>query len=96
MEDHHSCQFGKWYDTVASDAFGKNNTLEKMSKAHEIFHEVISQNTGFVNEGADSLQKNKELIIKNFELAETSSQELFALMDKLVVETKGDIDLEKI
>ncbi len=96
LGDHHACQFGQWYDTVASHAFGANKTLEKMSKSHADFHKVISQNTNFVLEGSASLQKNKALIIKNFELSEISSQELFKLMDQLVQETKGDVDLEKI
>ncbi|WP_415250259.1 CZB domain-containing protein [Sulfurimonas sp.] len=94
--DHHGCKFGQWYDNVASILFKGSKTLEKMSHSHELFHKSISQNISFVKEGIDSLQKNKSIIIKNFDTAETSSQDLFALMDQLVKETEGNVDLEKI
>ncbi|MBC8238606.1 MAG: CZB domain-containing protein [Helicobacteraceae bacterium] len=94
--NHHNCKFGHWYDNIAPELFGDNKTFAKMSQSHEAFHKAISQNISFVLEGSDSLQKNKDTIIKNFAVSEKTSQELFALMNQLVQETAGDVDLEKI
>ena len=94
--DHHACKFGKWYDNVAEKLFSDSKTLKKMSQSHQLFHSSISQNILFVNEGLDSLEKNKAIVVQNFADSEKSSRELFALMDQLVRETEGNVDLEKI
>lgn len=94
--DHHACAFGQWYDTVATNIFPDSKILAKMSTSHQLFHSAISQNIHFVNEGLESLQANKNDIIKNFSTSESASHDLFALMDQLVDETEGKVDLEKI
>ena len=94
--NHHNCKFGHWYENIAPKLFAGNKAFTKMSQSHKEFHASISQNILFVKEGQDSLQKNKDVIIKNFEISERTSQELFALMDQLVQETDGNVDLEKI
>jgi hypothetical protein len=94
--DHHNCAFGKWYDTTASKLFTGNKTFADIKQKHALFHEAIIQNIEFVNEGTDSLAAHKDIIFKNFAISEQMSQELFALMDKLVEETEGHVDLEKI
>ena len=94
--NHHNCKFGHWYENIAPKLFAGNKAFTKMSQSHKEFHASISQNILFVEEGQDSLQKNKDVIIKNFEISERTSQELFALMDQLVQETDGNVDLEKI
>ena len=95
-KDHHSCAFGKWYDETASKLFGESKTFVKMEEYHRQFHNAISQNLIFVKKGQQSLSDNKQTIINNFIQSEKASSELFALMDQLVDETDGNVDLEQI
>jgi len=95
-KDHHSCAFGKWYDETASNIFGDNKTFIKMQEYHRQFHEAISQNLVFADEGQQSLNDNKQTILTNFSHSEKASAELFSLMDQLVEETDGSIDLNQL
>ncbi|MFK5936843.1 MAG: methyl-accepting chemotaxis protein, partial [Sulfurimonas sp.] len=95
-KDHHSCAFGKWYDETASQLFSQSKTYLKMEKYHRMFHDSISQNFAFLKGGQQSLSDNKQTILNNFQQSEKASSELFALMDQLVEETDGNVDLEKI
>ena len=94
--DHHTCSFGKWYDGTASKLFAGSKTFTQMEQKHAQFHKVIIENIHYVEEGLDSLDTNKSKVINNFTIAEDASRELFALMDQLVKETDGNVDLGKI
>ena len=95
-KDHHSCEFGQWYDSKASKMFQGNKLFKDLSIHHEKFHTSILENLSFVAQGRNALQDNKETIIKNFHISEESSLELFTLMDTLSAQTNGHIDLEQI
>ncbi|MDQ7045989.1 MAG: hypothetical protein Q9M32_08760 [Sulfurimonas sp.] len=56
-----------------------------MEDSHKSFHQSISQNIKYVEEGLNSLKNNKDTIIRNFSKSETASSELFELMDQLGV-----------
>ena len=96
LPDHHSCKFGKWYDTQATTLFKDTKTFPKMKEFHQKFHDSITQNMDFVAKGAQSLSDNKKLIIDNFGISEKASMSLFALMDELVKETDGTVDLQYV
>ena len=95
-KDHHSCAFGQWYDNTASKLFAENKTFHKMQGFHKLFHDSISENLIFVKGGQRSLKENTPTILQNFAQAEKASSELFSLMDQLVDETDGNVDLEQI
>ena len=95
-KDHHQCNFGIWYDTKATEIFQGNATFAQMQKQHEAFHNAITHNLQFVREGGQALTDNKMTILKNFQVSENASAELFSLMDTLVQETGGSVNLEHI
>ena len=93
---HHSCAFGLWYDSKASELFKGSKIFENISERHELFHKTVESNLAYVNQGVRSLTHNKEKVVANFAILEETSLALFDLMDKLVDETNGNIDLELI
>ena len=95
-KDHHQCKFGIWYDTKATEIFHGNITFEKMQRQHQLFHDAITQNLQFVQEGQQALNDNKTTILSNFQISEQASLELFSLMDTLVQESGGNVNIEKI
>ena len=95
-KDHHQCNFGIWYDTKAAEIFHGNNTFAQMQKYHKSFHHAITQNLQFVHNGRQVLKDNRTTILQNFQIAEQASLELFSLMDTLVQETGGSVNLEQI
>ena len=95
-KDHHQCNFGIWYDTKASELFKGNTTFAQMNKYHEAFHNAITQNLQLVQKGRQALHDNKATVLKNFKTSEQASAELFSLMDTLVQETGGSINLEYV
>ena len=95
-KDHHTCAFGKWYDGNATELFKGSKIFAQMQIHHKAVHDNISNNIGFVEEGIESLRKNKDAVIDNFNKSEKASIELFSLMDKLVAQTDGNIDLDKL
>ena len=94
--DHHSCKFGKWYESKASKAFENSKIFAQLNTHHENFHTSILENMKFVNDGRQALQDNKKRIVQNFYTSEEASSKLFALMDELAIESNGQIDLEQL
>ena len=95
-KNSHSCAFGKWYDSSAIELFGNSETFAKMASYHNEVHKRIDENIAFVNEGVQSLSDNKDVVIGNFTKVEEASDALFDLMNQLVKETDGTINLELI
>jgi len=93
-KDHHSCKFGQWFDNVVTKLFSNDKIISNMADKHKLFHESIQRNIAILENGIDSLQVNKNVVLKNFDQAEKSSLELFTLMDKLVQESGEEVDLE--
>jgi len=93
-KNHHTCAFGKWYDGPASELFKGSKIFPKMEQYHKKFHDMVTENITYVD--AQSLSKNAKKILSNFNDAEKASMSLFSLMDDLVKETDGNIDLSKI
>ncbi len=94
--DHHSCDFGQWYYKIASQTFKDNKAFTEIAKQHEEFHKIVEKNILYVKEGSQSLHDNKQHIINNFAHLEEASTKLFTLMDTLVQETNGEINLELV
>ena len=94
-KDHHSCKFGQWFDTVVTKVFNNTTIISNMENQHKLFHESIQKNMTILENGIDSLRVNKNVVLENFDKAEKSSLKLFTLMDKLVQESGGEVDLEK-
>jgi methyl-accepting chemotaxis protein len=86
MSDHHSCRFGKWYESKESlEAFGKFPSFKKISVPHEKVHTHALANMKILESG-DSVVAKKEEIFENFKKMEEASDELFGLMDDMLLE----------
>jgi|FLOH01.1.fsa_nt_gi methyl-accepting chemotaxis protein len=95
-KDHHTCVFGQWYDGEARNIFKDSRVFPQLAQHHELFHKAILKNIAYVKEGHHSLSENKEEVLQNFHTSENASMKLFDLMDALVLESNGNIDLEQI
>jgi len=97
---HHNCRFGKWYEGDGKSQFEHSASYKKMLTPHKIVHESVL-NTFMLLENSDVLH-HENAIKSNFLDMENSSDELFDLMDSMLVEeaaysdehvTQGDIEL---
>ena len=95
-KDHHTCAFGQWYEGKASQIFKDSKIFPQLASHHEAFHKAVSKNIAYVKDESHVLSDNKEEVVQNFHISEDASVKLFALMDSLVLESNGHIDLDQI
>lgn len=85
--DHHNCRLGKWYEVgKGKERFGTLPTYRLLEKPHALVHAKVHENITFI-EGSDRVIENQDAIIRNFTDMENASEELFRLMDGLLVES---------
>ncbi|WP_373070299.1 methyl-accepting chemotaxis protein [Sulfurimonas sp.] len=86
----HECELGKWYDTEGKRRFEKTESYAKMSVPHAIVHDNANKNLDYIdNNPSKTTLENTEEIISNFERMEQASEELFDLLDKILIESKN-------
>jgi Methyl-accepting chemotaxis protein (MCP) signalling domain/Chemoreceptor zinc-binding domain len=81
FSDHHECRLGKWYDTgIGKERFAHTPSYKAIAKPHsEVHHRIIDAVKCLKN----GLCTESEKIVIDFKAAESASQELFVLLDKL-------------
>ena len=77
---HTECRLGLWYNGKAKDLFGHTSTYKDMETPHALVHDEIKKAYQLA---CDDRQKNIHQIIAAFNNSEKSSEDLFALMNKL-------------
>jgi methyl-accepting chemotaxis protein len=82
---HTNCRLGKWYESTGKERFGDTNAYNALSSPHKTVHDMIHENIKFI-QGEDSRVQNKDIIVRNFEQMEESSDKLFALLDNMTKE----------
>lgn len=87
FSNHHNCRLGKWYSGKGKELFGDAQSYSKIDVPHSVIHDKVIENIKCLE--ADNCVDNKDLIIRNFIEMEKASSELFELMDKIIVEKKG-------
>jgi len=88
--DHHGCRLGKWYESEETKVmFGSNPSFKLIDTPHANVHERVLENVSFVEHG-DHVVENKVTIISNFEEMERSSNELFKILDSLLIESTAE------
>jgi methyl-accepting chemotaxis protein len=92
--DHHGCRFGKWYENGdGKELFSHTPAFKKIQVPHALVHKsVLDTVTCAMNHDCTAIQ-NHNMIIKNMEVMENSSHELFALLDSMVAEDNADLNL---
>jgi methyl-accepting chemotaxis protein len=84
-KDHHSCRFGKWYDSDGLQIFKDSNAFKEVQRPHAIVHQTANETLKFI-EPKDVAVEHKAEIIENLTKMEEASEELFELLDKALIE----------
>ena len=84
--DHKSCRLGKWYLSEGKENFGETPSYKAADMPHSQVHTYALKNIIYVEQGDAMDPQNKEEIVKNFIEMEKNSQELFTLLDNMVIE----------
>lgn len=85
-----TCSLGKWYDGVAKEKFGHCQSYKAMNVPHHEIHRLVEQNISFIYP-KDLVVANKEKIIKNFKDMETSSTNLYNLMEEMLKQSNQNL-----
>jgi len=86
----HECNLGNWYDNEGKTRFSNTSAYAKISAPHDIVHKNANTNIDFLDGDAETQTLlNGEIILNNFETMETASEELFTLMDTMLVESQS-------
>lgn len=86
----HECSLGVWYDEEGKRRFAETASYKNIATPHAIVHNNANANLQYLdnNAEADTLE-HSENIIKNFDAMEKASNELFSLMDQMLIEAKA-------
>ena len=84
---HTECRLGKWYDSIGKERFGNTNAYKTAVAPHKSVHDSVHDNLEFIKNG-DTRVKNEAKITENFKTMESSSEQLFKLLDNMTVEAK--------
>lgn len=88
-----SCSLGKWYDTLAKEKFSHLDAYKAIAKPHKEIHNLVDKNISYIDP-EDKVLENKDEIVENFKLLETSSAELYQIMEEMLERSRVD-SLEK-
>ncbi len=88
----HECNLGKWYDGEGKNRFSNTQAYPIIAKPHNIVHTNANKNLSYIdtqNPQEIVLEHAKE-IVNNFENMENASEELFSILDTMLIESKKD------
>ncbi len=83
---HTECRLGKWYLSQGKERFGETEAFKLMDKPHERVHSLVRENIKCIQR--QNCLHIKEELVKNFELMEEASGELFGLLDRMSKEAE--------
>jgi len=83
---HHSCHFGKWYDTEGEKLFGTTSSYKEIKEHHKRLHDSALANMKYVTDKSVYHTQNSKSIIENFTTMEQASEKLFFLLGKMIEE----------
>jgi methyl-accepting chemotaxis protein len=85
----HECNLGDWYDHEGKARFSKTTAYAKIALPHDTVHKNANTNIQFLDGDAEAnTLLHADKIIKNFDTMEVASEELFTLMDSMLIESK--------
>jgi methyl-accepting chemotaxis protein len=86
----HECSLGIWYDDEGKRRFAQTASYKNIATPHAIVHDNANTNLHYLQNNAEvETLKHSETIIKNFDAMEKASNELFHLMDQMLIEAKS-------
>ena len=88
--DHHGCLLGKWYyEGEGREKFGATGSFRHLETPHVGVHSSIHQALDLVAQDWERDRQLKEAIVSAFESAETASDEVMQLIDRMVEERQA-------
>ncbi len=86
----HECNLGKWYDTEGKERFSTTSAYAKIAKPHNIVHTNANKNLSCLDSQHPNeyVLEHADEVLHSFEEMENASEELFSLMDTMLIETK--------
>ena len=85
----HECNLGHWYDNEGKARFHATSNYAKIAVPHDTVHKNANVNIEYLEGDAETnTLKNADTILKNFETMEVASEELFVLMDSMLIESQ--------
>ncbi|MDQ7067373.1 MAG: methyl-accepting chemotaxis protein [Sulfurimonas sp.] len=100
VSTHHTCRFGKWYDSDGMQQFEHSQSYKKIPVPHQAVHDAVKRSMELVKNNTAMIHATE--IKNNFIEMEAASDELFDLMDAMILEEaihtdaaigNGDIEL---
>ena len=90
IQNPHECHLGIWYDAEGKRRFENTSSYVKIAAPHAIVHNNANQNLTYLdNDAQNDTLKHGDIIIDNFDKMESASNELFELMDRMLLESKS-------
>ena len=84
---HSECRLGKWYHDIGKERFGKTNAYKSAYAPHKDVHDKAIANLQYFKE-SDRRVENSDVIIKNLQDMEESSNKLFLFLNSMLEEHK--------
>ena len=79
-----TCSLGQWYHGSANEKFGKTQSYKNINKPHNEIHKLVDKNISFISP-KDKALENKNEILDNFRNIEIASQEMYKLMEDMIL-----------
>ncbi len=86
FSDHKSCRFGKWYTSEGLSDFGGAPSYKKIDAPHAIVHQSVHNSFALFDSKGKISPTNKEMIYNYFITMENASDELFNILDAMLLE----------
>jgi len=82
---HDESRLGKWYSSVGKERFAQISAYKQLESPHKIVHTSVNKNLSFLDGNAlKKILAHQDEIIKNFDIMEEASTELFTLLDSML------------
>ena len=84
---HTVCRLGKWYLSDGKERFGHTDSYKLALAPHQAVHESVHDSVVFY-EKEDTRIENEDIIVQNLKTMEENSDQLFILLNEMLVEYK--------
>jgi len=89
LTSHTNCRLGLWYEKEGESIFGHTKAFKTMVTPHKKVHDMVQDNVNLLKSPSGKVAHQKE-IIDNFKEMERASEELFKVLDEMIVEASGE------
>jgi len=91
FKDHKSCRMGKWYYGIGKDMFYDTKSFKQIEPYHKTVHDMVLKTVPCAANASCMVPEKREMIIENFSKMEDASNELFRLLNEMVMEGNKDV-----